>query len=167
MEYSEPISIINKPASRLYAAIKKVAKIDQGTGSTFQALANRGMIQVSERGPDRYTHIRITPAGRKLVRSWTGQKAYKALPVGTLREWHWRALAAAYAAGEQGLPDSGGGYGTHRLAYLAAPRGVRRWPWAPRRDGVDPGTQRLATCKTLGRQCLSQHIRVRVRGGEH
>jgi hypothetical protein len=41
MEYSEPIPIINKPASRLYAAIKKAAKIDQGTGSTFTALANR------------------------------------------------------------------------------------------------------------------------------
>jgi hypothetical protein len=26
--YSEPIPIINEPASRLYAAIKKVAKID-------------------------------------------------------------------------------------------------------------------------------------------
>jgi hypothetical protein len=53
----------------------------------------------------------MTPAGRKLVRSWTGAKAYKAPPAGTLREWHWRTLAAAYAAGEQGLPDTGGGYG--------------------------------------------------------
>jgi hypothetical protein len=106
MEYSEPIPIINKPASRLYAAIKKTSKIDQGTGSTFIALADRGLIQAAERGPDRYTHIRLTPTGRKLVRSWTGAKAYKAPPAGTLREWHWRALANVYAAGDAGLPDA-------------------------------------------------------------
>jgi hypothetical protein len=52
-----------------------------------------GMIQVQIRGPDSYTHIRMTPAGRKLVRSWIGQKEYNAPPAGTLREWHWRALA--------------------------------------------------------------------------
>ena len=45
----------------------------------------------------------MTTAGRKLVRSWTGAKAYKAPPAGTLKEWHWRALAHAYAAGEQGI----------------------------------------------------------------
>jgi hypothetical protein len=106
MEYSEPIPIINKPASRLYAAIKAVAKIDQGTGSTFTALADRGFIQVTERGPSRYPHIRVTPAGRKLVRSWTGAKAYKAPPTGTLQEWHWRALAKVYVVGDAGLPDS-------------------------------------------------------------
>jgi hypothetical protein len=33
LEYSEPIPLIAKPASRLYAAIKKASKIDQGTGS--------------------------------------------------------------------------------------------------------------------------------------
>lgn len=110
LEYSEPIPEIDKPASRLYAAIKQVAKIDQGTGSTFSALADRGLIQVVERGPDRYTHIRLTPTGRKLVRSWTGAKAYKAPPAGTLREWHWRALAKAYAAGDEGLDGSYGDY---------------------------------------------------------
>lgn len=29
MEYNEPLPIINKPASRLYEAIKKAAKIDR------------------------------------------------------------------------------------------------------------------------------------------
>jgi hypothetical protein len=108
LEYSEPIAEIGKPASRLYAAIKKSARIDQGTGSTFQALADRGLIQVRVRGLNNYAHIRMTPAGRKLVRSWTGQRAYKAPPAGTLREWHWRALARAYAAGDAGLGDEDG-----------------------------------------------------------
>ena len=119
--------------------------------STFQALADRGLIQVQERGLDNYPHIRITPVGRKLVRSWTGQKAYKAPPAGTLREWHWRALAAAYAAGERGLPDTGGGYTRigwstwQRLEEFGARAGhrggtaltqVRRtWPPVRRWDG--------------------------------
>ncbi len=110
MEYCEPIPLIGKAASRLYAAIKKASKIDQGTGSTFDALATRGLVQVGIRGPDGYPHLRITPAGRKLVRSWTGTKAYKAPPVGTLKEWHWRALAKAYAAGDEGLEGSYGDY---------------------------------------------------------
>ena len=112
MEYSEPIPIIGKDASRLYAAIKKASKIDQGTGSTFDALAARGLVQVQTRGINSYTHLRITTAGRKLVRSWTGAKAYKAPPAGTLKEWHWRALALADAAGEEGVDSNVAGWRT-------------------------------------------------------
>jgi hypothetical protein len=42
LEYSEPVPEIRKPASRLYEALKKSAPIDQGTGATFAALADRG-----------------------------------------------------------------------------------------------------------------------------
>jgi hypothetical protein len=84
MEYSEPIPIINKPASRLYAAIKEASKIDQGTGAMFDALAARGLVRVGTCGPDGYSHLRMTTAGRKLVRSWTGTQAYKAPPAGML-----------------------------------------------------------------------------------
>jgi hypothetical protein len=52
----------------------------------------------------------MTAAGRKLARSWTGTQTYKAPPAGTLKEWHWRALAKAYAAGEEGLEGSYGDY---------------------------------------------------------
>jgi len=55
----------------------------------------------------------MTPAGCKLVRSWTGAKAYHHQP-GTLREWHWRGLACAYAAGDEGLDDLTIGYATTR-----------------------------------------------------
>jgi hypothetical protein len=114
LEYSEPVPDINKPASRLYEAIKKTVPIDQGTGATFAALADRGLIEVdwrernvrSQRTPD----LRMTPAGRRVARSWTGQKAYKAPSAGTLREWHWRALAKAYAAGDEGLEGEYGDY---------------------------------------------------------
>jgi hypothetical protein len=110
MEYSAPIPEINKPASRLYAAIKNAGRISQGASSTFTALTDRGLIQVAKRGPDHYSHIRMTPAGRKLARSWTSAKADKTLTPEILQEWHWRALAFAYAAGQMGLPDTGGGY---------------------------------------------------------
>ena len=111
LEYSEPVPEIAKPASRLYAAIKKSAPIDQGTGATFAALADRGLVEVrwgefnvhGQRKPD----LRLTAAGRRLARSWTGQKPYKAPPAGTLKEWHWRALARAYAAGPPGVEDYG------------------------------------------------------------
>ena len=114
LEYSEPVPEIDKPASRLYAAIKKAAPIDQGTGATFAALADRGLIEVDWRDTNvwgqRKPYLRLTPAGRRLARSWTGQKAYKAPPAGTLREWHWRALAKAYAAGEAGFEGEYGDY---------------------------------------------------------
>ncbi len=55
-------------------------------------------------------YIRLTPAGRKLARFWTGQTAYKAPSAGTLREWQWRALAVSYAASDAGLEGSYGEY---------------------------------------------------------
>jgi hypothetical protein len=55
-------------------------------------------------------HLRMTTNGRKLARSWTGVKARTAPPGGTLKEWHWRALAKAYAAGEEGLEGEYGVY---------------------------------------------------------
>jgi hypothetical protein len=33
-------------------------------------------------------HLRMSTKGRQLARSWTGVKAYKAPPPGTLKEWH-------------------------------------------------------------------------------
>ncbi len=137
LEYSEPIPEAMKPASRLYEAIKRVAAMDQGTGSTFAALADRGLVHVRVRGPDGYTHVRMTTAGRKLVRSWTGQKAYKAAPPGTLKEWHWRALARAYAAGDNGLEDYGHiGWGTWlRLREYKWGALICEHVWEPPRDG--------------------------------
>src|SRR5207245_2617273 len=49
LEYSEAVPEIGKPASRLYEAIKKTAPIDQGTGATFAALADRGLVDVDWR----------------------------------------------------------------------------------------------------------------------
>jgi hypothetical protein len=114
LEYSEPEPLMAWPGSRLWQAIKKASKIDQGTGATFSSLADRGLITVrwkvrNARG-NTVPYLRMTTSGRRLVRSWTGQKAYKAPPAGTLKEWHWRALAKAYVAGDEGLEGEYGVY---------------------------------------------------------
>ena len=114
LEYKEPVPIIGEPGSALWRRIKKLDLVDQGTGSTFSALADRGLVNVQWHRINVHgqgiPHVRMTTAGRKLARSWTGQKAYKAPPAGTLKEWHWRALAKAYAAGDEGLEGEYGVY---------------------------------------------------------
>lgn len=46
------------------------------------------------------------------MRTLTGEQREQRLPPGTLREWHWRALAKAYEALPHGLePDAAGNYG--------------------------------------------------------
>lgn len=94
--------------------IKKLGLVNQGTGSTFCALGDRGLVNVQWHRVDvrgqGVPHLRMTTNGRKLARSWTGAKAYRAPPSGTLKEWHWRALVKAYAAGDAGLEGEYGDY---------------------------------------------------------
>lgn len=52
--------------------------------------------------------LQITSAGRKLVRSATGAKAYRPGSPGTLREWHWRAMVEAWKARPDGLKSEYG-----------------------------------------------------------
>lgn len=79
--------------------------IDEGTGSTFTALERRGLIEYRERYEPNIislkplTSVRLTRKGRKEARSLLGESAPKKLPKGTLREWHWNALALLYEAG--------------------------------------------------------------------
>jgi len=94
---------------------------DEGTGSTFNALEQRGLIKCKytwerrngEQVDERLLMVQITKEGRKLVRSATGEQSKKALPAGTLREWHWRALAEAWKGRPEGVMASGGWYGDY------------------------------------------------------
>ncbi len=114
LEYAEPVPILGRDGSPLWKRVKKLGLVDQGTGSTFSALADRGLVSVQWHRINVYgqgvPHLRISTRGRQLARSWTGRKAYKAPPAGTLKEWHWRALAKAYAAGDEGLQGEYGVY---------------------------------------------------------
>ncbi len=55
--------------------------------------------------------LQITKEGRVLVRSATGAKAYRPGSPGTLKEWHWKALATAWKARPEGVKDENGYYG--------------------------------------------------------
>ncbi|MFE5321074.1 hypothetical protein ACFQ88_20430 [Paenibacillus sp. NPDC056579] len=83
----------------LLKSIMDLGLKDQGTGSTFEALETRKLILVKYTGAlDDIPLIRITPKGRKLVHTATQEERPVKLPAGTLREWHWRALAKCYEA---------------------------------------------------------------------
>lgn len=81
--------------------------VDQGTGSTFEALRERELILI------KYDHavlVRLTTKGRKLVRQAIGYQPQKKMPTGTLQEWHWKALIEAWKAGDDGIVPDGRGY---------------------------------------------------------
>lgn len=96
------------PPSELHMKLHTAGLVDPGTGSTWKALEDRGLIETGEI-PDafgiRLLRIKITPKGRKVVRAGTGEHGYKAPPKGQLRERQWECLAALYAAGDAGLGD--------------------------------------------------------------
>jgi hypothetical protein len=148
LEYSKGVPEAGRPATALYTRIKKLELVDQGTGSTFSALADRGLVEVNWHGRDVWgqlrPYVRLTPAWRRLGRSWTGAKAYTALPAGTLKEWHWRALARGYGAGDEGLEGSYGDYAnivehlvaTARLQAGRVDRRASEWLMEHPRDGI-------------------------------
>jgi hypothetical protein len=100
--------------------LRSTKQISEGTGSTLEALEKRKLINVryditTYNGREILTSdpiptIQITPSGRALVRQALDIRGGKQV-VGTLQEWHWRALAKAYTAGEQGVREEGLGYG--------------------------------------------------------
>jgi len=90
--------------------------VDPGTGSTFEALRERGLILV------KYDHavlVRLTTKGRRLAREALGLQAPKSLPAGTLQEWHWRALVYAYKARGSGVEEWPRGIGHMTVRRLS------------------------------------------------
>jgi hypothetical protein len=92
-------------ATPLKRLLEREGMVDEGTGSTFSALERRGLILYRERFEPHIaslkplTSVRLTRKGRKEARKLLGESAPKKLPKGTLREWHWNALARLYEAG--------------------------------------------------------------------
>lgn len=100
--------------SPLRSRLRAAELVDPGTGATFEALEKRGYILCRYQpvvAGDPLVYIQITPKGRKLVREGTGAKPERALPPGTLREWHWRALALAWQSRPAGVQSESGYYG--------------------------------------------------------
>jgi hypothetical protein len=92
-------------ATPLKRLLEREGVVSEGTGSTFSALARRGLIDHRERyephiaSLEPLTSVRLTRKGRALSRKLLGESAPKKLPKGTLREWHWNALARLVEAG--------------------------------------------------------------------
>ena len=92
-------------ATPLKRLLEREGLVDAGTGSTFIALERRGLINHRERyeshiaSIEPLTSVRLTRKGRAEARKLLGESAPKKLPKGTLREWHWNALARLYEAG--------------------------------------------------------------------
>lgn len=104
----------NAADSPLLEKIQSAGYRDEGTGSTFAALERRGLVLCKyEQDALGFSilFVQITKEGRKMVRDALGIQGPRTPVVGTLQEWHWRALAKAYAAGEHGVPEEGIGYG--------------------------------------------------------
>ena len=90
--------------------------VDEGTGSTFESLERRGLIECRyERDPlgIPILLVKMTIKGRRLARSLTGEQRERPLSTGTLREWHWKALAVAYQAGDEGVKQEYSGSGRY------------------------------------------------------
>lgn len=104
----------NAAGAALLDKIKHLGYRDPGTGSTFGALERRGLV-LCKYEPDflgiPILFVQITKDGRKMVREALNLKAPAKLPVGTLREWHWKALVKAYIAGNKGVKNEGAWYG--------------------------------------------------------
>lgn len=93
--------------------------IDHGTGSTFEALEKRGLIicRYSDRTRDgvpvllapgeRVLAMQITVKERKVVRAALDEPKTQRLPPGTLREWHWKAMVAAWKTRPTGVIQDG------------------------------------------------------------
>jgi hypothetical protein len=96
----------NTSESMLRLQLLEAHLVDEGTGSTFESLEQRGLIAC------RYERdalgipillVQLTSKGRRLARSLTSEQRERSLPTGTLRQWHWKALVVAYQAGDEGV----------------------------------------------------------------
>ena len=140
--------------------LRSTGQISEGTGSTFEALERRQLIRVRY-DIDTYNglkilsnepipSIQITKVGRALVR-----QALTIQPrvAGTLQEWHWRALAKAYAAGSDGVREERRGYGSIGWNTWLRLRDYQikgiEYPLIEHRDGL---------CLTLWRGILRTHL---------
>ena len=104
--------------SPLKRKIASFQLLDEGTGSTFDALERRGLIDrwyTQERRNGEAAHvsflaIQITSQGRKLLRRALGLKRSKPLPAGILSEWQWSALSLLWENRPDGLLGDGHGW---------------------------------------------------------
>ena len=123
MPYGRWEQMLEKPPTPLRQLLEQAQLanrkrlVDPGIGSTWKALAERGLVEVAERvimaGPGGYSlpHVSLTREGRKLGRQLTGEvrpvvprKVKPLPPAGLLLGQQWLALVRLYALDYEGLP---------------------------------------------------------------
>lgn len=120
MPFGRWTDILGQPPTALREAC---GGADEGSGSTWASLARRGLVRLQDRQawghPVELPHVTLTPKGRKLARELTGTVVERRAP-GVLARSTWKALAAAWNAGEAGLRDPGGSWygGVHWNTWL-------------------------------------------------
>ena len=94
---------INDRPSPLKSRLLSAGLVDQGTGSTLDALEGRSLIECDGQVPELY--IKATRLGRKVIRAGTDQSAVKGTrtPKGMLSQKAWRALILIGKARKEGL----------------------------------------------------------------
>jgi hypothetical protein len=95
------------PESTLYDRLRGRGLVDPGTGATWEALETRGLVECRHTPTadgGRLLEIKLTPKGRKLVRTATAEIRTPVRKKGQLRPRQWAALVQLYTAGTAGLP---------------------------------------------------------------
>ena len=178
--------------SPLRMALETRDLVDGGTGSTFAALANKGLlltrnssmhVRVAGKvGEVEVLYVRMTRAGRAAVRVAISAGAVQSeeaiqdlpegclpgetrLPSGTLRASHWRALARASAAGDEGLAGKYGDYGGigwqtwRRLEdYRDGPLVIEKETGPPRGAPSTPGPAYVLSITAAGRRLYETRL---------
>lgn len=94
---------LNFTESRLKSLLRAAGYVDPGTGSTFKALARRGLIECAGEVPA--LTIKMTKLGRRIVRVGMNMPTARRTrtPKGMLSQKAWCALTLAYQKREEGL----------------------------------------------------------------
>lgn len=127
---------LNGHETFLHKLLRKAGVIDEGLGSTLQALERRQLCECNYyqvRGKSELLSVKLTTTGRAVARAGLGESAPKKPPKGQLKPRQWEALCTAYQAGENGI-DSGASLGDYAGFSW-------RWTWLRLQDyyGTDKG----------------------------
>ena len=110
----------------LHKQLREVGVIDNGLGSTLQAIERRNFIKCdyvkNAFNEQELISIELTKSGRAAARQGLGESAPKSRPKGELKEKQWAALVAAYIAEDEGLEwDDCGNYSGFSFRWTLLP----------------------------------------------
>lgn len=136
--------------SQLYEAIERLGMRDEGTGSTFNALEARKVIECHYPGREAEMSVVLTALGRRVVRAGLGELPALRPSKEMIADWAWKHLVRLYAAGADGVSTYT--FGPRTLEYLQARNLI-----AQERG---PGLYDTVVLSEHGRQHYEEHYQV-------